>query len=89
MGAGKGVSAFFQSDRVLEKVALQQFLGDLPSFERSIVTELSRGRSVAEVAKHCGTHRVTIYRHINSIRRRLVQRLGGETVGEFRIPTAA
>jgi RNA polymerase sigma factor (sigma-70 family) len=87
--AGREVSTSFQSDRVLEKIALRQSLADLPSFEKNIVAELSRGHSVADVAKHCGTHRVTIYRHISSIRRRLAQRLGGETVGGFRIPTAA
>lgn len=85
----RGVFADFHSDRVLERVAVQRALADLPSFEKNIIKELSRGHSVVEVARHCGKHRVTIYRHIDSIKRKLVQRLGGETIGAFRVPTVS
>lgn len=77
----------FKSDRVLERVLIQQTLADLPPFERNIVEEINSGHSVLEVAKLCGKHRVTIYRHIDSIKRKLAQRLGGEIIGEFRVPS--
>jgi len=59
----------------------------LSSFEKKIIEGLRSGHSVIEVAKQCGKHRVTIYRHIDSIKEKLTQSLGGELVGEFRIPT--
>jgi RNA polymerase sigma factor (sigma-70 family) len=80
-------SAIADSDFVLEKVVIQRALDGLSSFEKKIVEGLRRGHSVIEVAKQCGKHRVTIYRHIDSIKEKLTQSLGGELVGEFRIPT--
>ena len=80
-------SAIADSDLVLEKVAIQKAMEGLSSFEKKIVEGLRCGHSVIEVAKQCGKHRVTIYRHIDSIKEKLTQSLGGELVGEFRVPT--
>ncbi len=78
-----------RTEPVLEKVSVERALEGVSALERRIVDRLSRGDSVAEVAKLCGKHRVTIYRHMDSIKRKLVETLGGETVGEFKIPTAS
>ncbi len=85
----RNTEAVFAEDRVLESIAVQQALDDLPSLEKKIVEKLRCGHSVIEVAKQCGKHRVTIYRHLDSIKQKLIERLGGETVGEFRIPTVS
>ncbi|KPJ60401.1 MAG: hypothetical protein AMJ46_06475 [Latescibacteria bacterium DG_63] len=74
--------------RVLDEIFVQQALADLPRFERNIVEGLAQGRSIMEIADRYGKHRVTIYRHLDSIKRKLRERLGGQTIGEFRVPLA-
>lgn len=76
------------SDRVLDKVLLQQTLAVFSSFDRKIIEDLNRGHSVIEIAERYGKHRATVYRHIDFIKQILVERIGGETIGEFKVPLA-